>query len=142
MKVAVIAGGKSDQQFVDSAVEILKEFGVDHDAKIISSHRKPNELVKYVKESDADVFIAIAGLAAHLPGSIAAQTIKPVIGVPVAVKLMGLDALLSIVQMPSGIPVATVGVDNAKNAAMLAVEILSIKDDNLKEKLKEYRKKF
>ncbi len=142
MKVAVIAGGKSDQQFVDSAVEILKEFGVDHDAKIISSHRKPNELVKYVKESDADVFIAIAGLAAHLPGFIAAQTIKPVIGVPVAAKLMGLDALLSIVQMPPGIPVATVGVDNAKNAAMLAVEILSVKDGKLKEKLQEYRNKF
>jgi len=142
VKVAVIAGSKSDQQFIDTAAETLKEFGVDHETIVLSSHRKPNELIKYVNESDADVFIAIAGLAAHLPGFIAAHTAKPVIGVPVASKLMGLDALLSIVQMPPGIPVATVGVDNAKNAAVLAVEILSIGDAKLKEKLREYRNKF
>jgi 5-(carboxyamino)imidazole ribonucleotide mutase len=98
-------------------------------------------LAQYVESTDAEVFICIAGLAAALPGAVAAQTIKPVIGVPKEVKLGGIDALLSIVQMPTGVPVATVGIDGAKNAALLAIEILALSDKQLKESLIEYRRK-
>jgi 5-(carboxyamino)imidazole ribonucleotide mutase len=137
--VAVIIGSKSDQELGDKAAKMLQNFEVAYDLQIISAHRNPDKLAKYVKESPAKVFVCIAGLAAALPGAVASHTIKPVIGVPKEVKLGGLDSLLSIVQMPSGIPVATVGIDNSKNAAILAIEILAVHDNELVKKLKEYR---
>ena len=124
--VAVVAGSKSDQAITDEASKILTELGVAHEVQFISAHRNPEGLKNYVQASDAKVFIAVAGLAAHLPGVIASMTIRPVIGVPVSVKLNGLDSLLSIVQMPPGVPVASVGVDNARNAGILAAEILAL----------------
>jgi len=108
---------------------------------VISAHRNPERLASYVKNSDADIYICVAGLAAALPGAVAAQTVKPVIGVPKDVKLGGLDSLLSIVQMPTGVPVATVAIDGARNAALLAVEILALSDKLLEKKLHEYREK-
>lgn len=127
---------------MEKARKVLDEFGVAYDVKIASAHRTADRLTEIVKNSEADVFIAIAGLSAALPGVIAAQTIKPVIGVPVESKINGLDALFSIVQMPPGVPVACVGIDRGENAALLAIEILALKDDALKEKLKNYRQKF
>jgi 5-(carboxyamino)imidazole ribonucleotide mutase len=139
--VSIIIGSTSDQELGDKAAQILDEFKVTYDLQVISAHRNPEKLSKYIKESPAKVFITIAGLAAALPGAVAAQTIKPVIGVPKEVKLGGLDSLLSIVQMPTGVPVATVGIDGAKNAALLAVEILALQEPELAEKLNQYREK-
>ena len=139
MKVSVVAGSKSDQSVLEEACGVLKSFEVDYEARILSAHRNRKELEDYIIKSNADVFIAIAGLSAHLPGFIASITTKPVIGVPVSVKLGGLDALLSIAQMPSKVPVACVGIDNGKNAALLAIEILSIKYHELGDKLSRYR---
>jgi 5-(carboxyamino)imidazole ribonucleotide mutase len=107
---------------------------------VASAHRHPKKLEQIVESADAKVFIAIAGLSAALPGAIAARTTKPVIGVPVNVKLEGLDALLSMMQLPSGVPVATVGIDNGKNAALLAAEILALSDASLARKLEERRR--
>lgn len=140
-KVALIIGSTSDRELGDEAEEILKDFKVDYDYQVISSHRTPDYLAEYVENSDADVFIAIAGLSAALPGSIASHTLKPVIGVPKNARLGGLDSLLSIVQMPTGVPVATVAIDNSKNASLLALEILALSDEKLKKKLIEYREK-
>jgi len=140
-KAAIVIGSKSDEELGKNIVDFLKGFGVECDYRILSAHRNPEELDKFVKSSDAEVFIAVAGLSAALPGVIASKTLKPVIGVPREVKLGGLDALLSIVQMPPGIPVATVGIDNWKNAAILALEILSLKYPELVEKLFEERKR-
>ena len=117
------------------AVQILDEKGIKYDLQVISAHRQPDKLDEYIKKSDCDVFIAIAGLSAALPGVIASKTKKPVIGVPVDSKLGGLDALLSIVQMPKGVPVACVGIDNAQNAAFLALRILALKYPDLAKKL-------
>ena len=142
MKVALVMGSKSDMDLGDKALEVLKEFGLDYDYKVISAHRNPAILVDYVENSDADLFVAIAGLAAALPGAIASLTVKPVIGVPKDVRMGGLDSLLSMVQMPPGIPVATVGIDNPRNAALLAVSILALKDGDLEKKLLAYRKKL
>jgi len=125
--VAVILGSASDRPIADKAVDVLAKNGVSYDVQVLSAHRKPDELDAYVKESDAKVFIAIAGLSAALPGVIASRTSRPVIGVPVSAKLGGLDALLSIVQMPRGVPVACVGIDNGENAAHLAIRILKVK---------------
>ena len=141
VNVSIIIGSTSDQELGDKAAQILDEFKVTYDLQVISAHRNPEKLSKYIKESPAKVFITIAGLAAALPGAVAAQTIKPVIGVPKEVKLGGLDSLLSIVQMPTGVPVATVGIDGAKNAALLAVEILALQEPELAEKLNQYREK-
>jgi len=141
VNVSIIIGSTSDQQLGEKAAEMLKEFDVSYDLHVISAHRNPEKLSKHVRESSAEVFIAIAGLAAALPSAIAAQTIKPVIGVPKEVRLGGLDSLLSIVQMPTGVPVATVGIDGAKNAALLAVEILALNDPVLSEKLQQYRER-
>jgi len=141
VQVSVIIGSKSDQALGDKAVAMLDDFGVSYELNVISAHRNPDRLAEYVKSSDAQVFITIAGLAAALPGVVAAHTIKPVIGVPKEVKLGGLDSLLSIVQMPTGVPVATVGIDGANNASLLAVEILALGDEGLRDKLLEYRRR-
>ena len=124
--IALILGSASDQKIADKAIDVLTKSGVSYELQIISAHRNPAELDAYVKKTDAKVFIAIAGLSAALPGVIASKTEKPVIGVPVSAKLGGLDALLSIVQMPKGVPVACVGIDNAENAAYLAMRILKV----------------
>jgi len=139
VKVAVIAGSKSDQPVVDDAVKVLTELGVSHEVQFISAHRNPEGLRKYLSGSKADVYIAIAGLAAHLPGVIASQTVRPVIGVPVNAKLDGLDSLLSIVQMPPGVPVGCVGIDNARNAGILAAEIVALQDPKVNERLEKMR---
>ncbi|MEM2088356.1 MAG: 5-(carboxyamino)imidazole ribonucleotide mutase [Thermoproteota archaeon] len=139
-KVAVIVGSKSDEELGKNIVELLKSFGVESDYRVLSAHRNPEELDAFIKNTDAEVFIAVAGLSAALPGVVASKTVKPVIGVPKEVKLGGLDALLSIVQMPPGIPVATVGVDNWKNAAILAVEILALRHPELIERLNRERR--
>ena len=142
MKVSIIMGSLSDSPIADKVVSKLIEFGIDYEVKVISAHRALKELQEYVKnaEDESQVFISIAGKAAHLGGVIAALTTRPVIGVPVkSSTLDGLDALLSTVQMPSGVPVATVAINGGENAAILAAEILAISDDNLKEKLRQFR---
>jgi 5-(carboxyamino)imidazole ribonucleotide mutase len=141
VNISIIIGSTSDKELGDGAAKILDDFNITYDLTVISAHRNPGKLSQYVKESPAKVFIAIAGLAAALPGAVAAQTTKPVIGVPKNVKLGGLDSLLSIVQMPTGVPVATVGIDGSKNAALLAIEILALHDTELSNKLLEYREK-
>lgn len=123
--VAVVAGSKSDREVVEKVLSVLDEAGINYDSQVLSAHRNPEELEEYIANSTVNVFIAVAGLSAALPGFIASRTSKPVIGVPVSAKLGGLDALLSIVQMPPGVPVACVGVDNGKNAAHLAIRILN-----------------
>ncbi|XRP96502.1 5-(carboxyamino)imidazole ribonucleotide mutase [Methanocaldococcus sp. 16A] len=140
--ICIIMGSESDLKIAEKAVNVLKEFGVEFEVRVASAHRTPELVEEIVKNSKADVFIAIAGLAAHLPGVIASLTTKPVIAVPVDAKLDGLDALLSIVQMPPGIPVAGVGIDRGENAAILALEILALKDENIAKKLAEYREKM
>jgi len=137
IRVAVIIGSESDRPIADKAIKVLSGLGIGFELRTLSAHRNPEELESYIKASEADVYIAIAGLAAHLPGFIASKTVKPVIGVPVEVKLGGLDALLSIAQMPKGVPVACVGVDSGENAAWLAARILALKDGTLKARLKE-----
>ena len=124
--IAIIMGSKSDMKIGESVSNVLDEAKVDYEIREISAHRNPIELEEYISKSDAKIFIAIAGLSAALPGVIASRTKKPVIGVPVSSKLGGLDALLSIVQMPKGVPVACVGIDNGANAAYLALRILGI----------------
>lgn len=150
MKVAIFFGSKSDTDTMKKSADVLKEFGVDYKAYVLSAHRAGELLHKTIKEVENDgceVIIAGAGLAAALPGVIAGATTLPVIGVPLECinpgktnGLAGMDALLSIVQMPPQIPVATVGIGNAKNAGYLAVQILSIKYPELKEKLISFRK--
>lgn len=132
MKILIICGSESDLNIAKKAEEVLKENKIPYELKIASAHREPDKVKDIIKKSNADVFIAIAGLSAALPGFVASITDKPVIGVPVNVKLDGLDALLSMMQMPSGIPVATVGIDNARNAAHLAIRILKLKYPKLK----------
>jgi 5-(carboxyamino)imidazole ribonucleotide mutase len=122
--IAIISGSKSDQAIVDKVVARLEDKGASFEHKVLSAHRNPRELEDYISRTDARVFIGIAGLSAALPGVIASKTTRPVIGVPVSAKLGGLDALLSIVQMPPGVPVACVGIDNGENAALLALRIL------------------
>lgn len=139
--VAVIIGSKSDQELGDKAAKMLTDFDVAYDLQVISAHRNPEKLSKYVKESEAKVYVCIAGLAAALPGAVASHTIKPVIGVPKDVKLGGLDSLLSIVQMPTGVPVASVAIDGANNAALLAVQILALNNEALAKKFIDYREK-
>ncbi|MFX1598587.1 MAG: 5-(carboxyamino)imidazole ribonucleotide mutase [Promethearchaeota archaeon] len=128
--VAIIAGSKSDEKIVKETAKVLDEYDISYDIKYLSAHRNPEELKKYIDESQSniDIYICIAGLAALLPSFVVAHTKKPVIGVPVNVRLGGLDALLSIVQTPSGVPIACVGIDNGKNAAHLALRILALKD--------------
>ncbi|MCD6299332.1 MAG: 5-(carboxyamino)imidazole ribonucleotide mutase [Thermoplasmata archaeon] len=140
MKVRIVMGSRSDEHVAKKAEDMLDRLGIEHDTIVASAHRTP-EKVKEIAEGDADVFIAIAGLAAALPGSIAAHTVKPVIGVPVSGKV-NMDAILSIVQMPPGIPVAAVGLDRGDNAALLAAEIIAVNDDMVREKLEGYRREM
>jgi 5-(carboxyamino)imidazole ribonucleotide mutase len=140
--VAVIAGSKSDESVVSEAVKVLTDLGIPHDVQFISAHRNPEKLRGYVTGSPAKVFIAVAGLSAHLPGVVASMTVKPVVGVPVNVKLAGLDSLLSIVQMPPGVPVGTVGIDNARNAGILAAEIIGVGDAEVTAELVKMRESW
>lgn len=123
-EVAVVMGSESDKHVAKKAYEVLDDYGLDYEKKVASAHRNPEKLKKFVNENEANVFIGIAGLSAALPGFIASLTDKPVIGVPVNAKLEGIDSLLSIAQMPPGVPVACVGIDRADNAAHLAKRIL------------------
>jgi 5-(carboxyamino)imidazole ribonucleotide mutase len=141
MKIQIILGSKSDMPIADKAENILKQFTVDYNISIASAHRTPDLLKKIVQENDADIFIGIAGLAAALPGSIAAHTIKPVIGVPVSGKI-NLDSILSIIQMPPGIPVGAVGLDRGDNAALFALEILGLQNTTIQKELDTYRKEM
>jgi 5-(carboxyamino)imidazole ribonucleotide mutase len=134
-QIAIIMGSQSDEKICEKVTSVLDEYKIDYEVQVISAHRDPFQLDRYVMDSDAKIFIAIAGLAAALPGVIASKTMKPVIGVPVDSKLGGLDALLSIVQMPKGVPVATVGIDNGQNAAFLALRILALSDSELSNRL-------
>ncbi len=142
--VAIMLGSASDLEQVEPARTTLKEFGVPCELRILSAHRTPDQALKYAAEADSrgiEVIIAAAGGAAHLPGVVAAKTLLPVIGIPIRSKaLNGLDSLLSIVQMPAGIPVATVAIDGSVNAALLAVAILAGKHPELRTKLQRYRK--
>ena len=126
IQVAVIAGSTSDEKVYEKALKVLSEKKIPHELQIISAHRDPDKLDNYIKECEALIYIAVAGLSAALPGVIASKTDKPVIGVPVDSKLGGLDALLSIVQMPPRVPVACVGIDRGENAAYLAIRILNL----------------
>lgn len=139
--VLIILGSKSDAEVGRKALDILKRFGVEAKMIVASAHRTPDRVKSMVEQSGADVFIAMAGLAAALPGAVASFTTKPVIGVPVSGKL-GIDSILSIVQMPPGIPVACVGLDRGDNAALLAVSILSIGDERLAKALSSYRREM
>jgi len=143
--VGIIMGSTSDKPVMQAAADILEEMNVPYELTIVSAHRTPERMVDYAKsahERGLKVIIAGAGGAAHLPGMTASLTVLPVIGVPVKSKnsMDGLDSLLSIVQMPGGIPVATVAIDNAKNAGLLAAQILATSDERLTEKLENYRK--
>ena len=144
MKVAVIMGSKSDLEIMQDACIILEDFGIDYICEVVSAHRTPEKMfdfAKNAKKNGISVIIAGAGGAAHLPGMVAALTTLPVIGVPVKSKaLKGMDSLLSIVQMPAGIPVATVAINGAKNAGLLAVSILALQSEQLHQKLDNYRK--
>ena len=126
IQVAVIAGSTSDEKVYEKALIVLREKNIPHELQIISAHRDPDKLDNYIKKCEALIYIAVAGLSAALPGVIASKTDKPVIGVPVDSKLGGLDALLSIVQMPPRVPVACVGIDRGENAAYLAIRILNL----------------
>lgn len=143
MDVAIIIGSDSDWGVMKRAVEILHSFDIEIELTVASAHRTPQRVQEFVKkchEQDVKIFIAAAGCAAHLAGVVAAYTTKPVIGVPInAEPLKGWDSLLSTVQMPSGIPVATMAVNGARNAALFAAEILALSDDKVKLKLAEYR---
>ncbi len=125
-KIAIVMGSKSDQPVADKAIKVLEEHNIPYEVQVISAHRNPDKLDTYLREKGDSfaVFIAIAGLSAALPGIIASKTEKPVIGVPVSGKLLGMDAVLSMVQMPSGVPVGVVGIDNGENAALLALRIV------------------
>ncbi len=141
MSVQIVLGSKSDMKVAEKAVSVLKELGIPYRLSVASAHRTPELVEKLVHEADAEVFIAIAGLSAALPGVIASRTMKPVIGVPVSGAL-NLDAILSVVQMPPGIPVAGVGLDRGENAAILAAQMLALKDPKVGKALAEYRQRL
>ncbi|MCL1933729.1 MAG: 5-(carboxyamino)imidazole ribonucleotide mutase [Candidatus Azobacteroides sp.] len=140
--VSVIMGSVSDLSIMKKAAEIFDEFEIPFEMHALSAHRTPEEVENFAKNAKAkgiEVIIAAAGMAAHLPGVIASMTTLPVIGVPINASLDGLDALLAIVQMPPGIPVATVGINASMNAAILAAQILAVKDEKIREKLAGYK---
>ena len=146
IEVGIIMGSDSDLPIMEDAAKLLKEFEVGYEVKVLSAHRTPNQHAEYSRsaiERGLKVIIAAAGGAAHLPGVTAAQTTLPVIGVPIKGKsLEGMDALLSIVQMPPGIPVATVAINGAKNAAILALSILSLSSPEIQQKLIDFKRKM
>jgi len=141
--VGIIMGSDSDLRVMQAAADILEQFGVNYELTIVSAHRTPDRMMEYARSAQQrglKAIIAGAGGAAHLPGMVAAMTVLPVIGVPVAITaLQGQDSLLSIVQMPKGIPVATVAIDNATNAGLLAAQIIGIEDNELQQRLQDYR---
>lgn len=143
MKVSIIIGSISDEKIAKKSVDILKKFNIPYEVEVISAHRTPDRAVEFIEnieENGTEVIIAIAGKAAHLAGVLAGLTTLPVIGIPAKSSTMdGLDSLLSVVQMPKGVPVATVAIDGGENAGILAAQILSLKYDELKDKLKEYK---
>jgi len=142
-KVAIVMGSGSDRPVMEKAGEMLDDFGIEHDTRVLSAHKTPDEAIHFATTAAAqgfEVIIAGAGKAAHLAGVMAAKSLLPVIGVPISASLDGMDALLATVQMPTGIPVATVAIDGANNAALLAVAILAIGDGDLTAKLIQYRK--
>lgn len=143
-KVSIVMGSASDMPVVEKTIKALKDFGVEVEAMVCSAHRTPDiaaDFAKNARDNGTDVIIAAAGKAAHLPGVLAAFTTLPVIGLPIKSSFMdGLDSLLSIVQMPSGVPVATVAVNGAENAAILAVQMMSLKYEDLAVKLAEFKK--
>ncbi|QHE50961.1 5-(carboxyamino)imidazole ribonucleotide mutase [Pontibacillus sp. HMF3514] len=146
-KVGVIMGSLSDWETMKPACEMLEEFQIEYEKDIVSAHRTPDDMINYAetaRDRGISVIIAGAGGAAHLPGMVASKTTLPVIGVPVQTKIDGWDSLLSIVQMPGGVPVATVaiGASGAKNAGILAAEIISVFDTNVAEKLEAYRQEL
>lgn len=136
--VSILMGSESDREIAKKAEAVLDKLGVPYETRVLSSHRNHKELDRYVETSKSDVFITIAGLSAALPGFVASLTTKPVVGVPVSGKL-NLDSILSIVQLPSGVPVGTVGLDNGTNAALLAAEILAVSDPEISKRLAQYR---
>ena len=144
MKVAIVMGSKSDYPVVEKAEAMLREFGVDYETRIISAHRTPKQAEEFAANAEANGFgtiIAAAGKAAHLAGVLAATTPLPVIGLPMKSSTMdGLDSLLSVVQMPKGVPVATVAINGAENAAILAVQILAAGNPDLRQKIKDFKK--
>ncbi len=144
MRVAVVMGSASDLEVMSPALETLEQFGVEYEKRVISAHRTPDLMCEYAKSArdrGIGVIIAGAGGAAHVAGVVAGMTTVPVIGVPIQTKALGgMDSLLSIVQMPAGIPVATMAINGAKNAALLAVEILALADEGLHVRLEEFRK--
>lgn len=144
--VGIVMGSDSDLKIMQDAVKILRDFGVESELVVASAHRTPQKALSYAEtaeERGLEVIIAGAGAAAHLPGVLAAMTTLPVIGVPInATALQGVDALYAMVQMPSGIPVATVAINGAKNAGILAAEILAVKDSEIRQKLKDYKVKM
>lgn len=146
MKIAIVMGSDSDFPVVEKGYKILKDFGVETDVRVISAHRTPFEALEFAKNAynnGYELIIAAAGKAAHLPGVLAGCTTIPVIGIPIkSTELDGMDSLLSIVQMPPGVPVATVGINGAENAALLAVQILSVKYEELRVKFAEYKKQM
>ena len=143
MKVAVIMGSTSDYEIMSAAIKVLEEFGVEYEKKVISAHRTPDLMCEYAKsarERGIGAIIAGAGGAAHVAGVVAGMTTVPVIGVPIQTKALGgMDSLLSIVQMPGGIPVATMAINGAKNAGLFAVQILALTDSTLAQKLMKFR---
>ena len=145
MKVGIVMGSKSDYPVVQKAEQMLENFGVEYETRIISAHRTPKQAERFAADAEGSGFgciIAAAGKAAHLAGVLAATTPLPVIGIPMKSSTMdGLDSLLSVVQMPKGVPVATVAIDGAENAALLAVQILSTADPALREAIKAFKKK-
>lgn len=137
-QVLILLGSKSDAPIAEKAAETLKKLGVTYQVAVASAHRTPDRVVEMVRTSDADVFVGVAGVSAALPGVIAAHTTKPVIGVPASGKV-NLDAILSIVQMPPGVPVAGVGLDRGDNAALLAAQMIALKDASLAKRLVDYK---
>ena len=144
--VGIIMGSDSDLPVMEEAIKVFKEFEIGYEIKILSAHRTPHQHSEYSKtavERGLKVIIAAAGGAAHLPGVTAAQTTLPVIGVPIKGKVLeGMDSLLSIVQMPPGVPVATVAINGAKNAALLAIQVIALSDEVILSKLKDYKKRM
>jgi 5-(carboxyamino)imidazole ribonucleotide mutase len=142
-KVAIVMGSGTDRPVMEKAGEMLEKFGIEHDTRVLSAHKTPDQAIEFAENAAANgfgVIIAGAGKAAHLAGVMAAKSLLPVIGVPINASLDGMDSLLATVQMPTGIPVATVAIDGSTNAALLAVAILAVGDHELTERLADYRK--